>query len=127
MTFSARTTTSPASVSTCSVLASEKRPKPCTTRTLARLSRPATPVFSLSTTVSFQATTAAMSTCGGLARLTPWRPPGSAARRSVSTSEATWISALDGMQPRIRQVPPSRSPSTSTVSSPSWPARMAAT
>ena len=86
-----------------------------------------TPVLSLSTTVSFQATTAAMSTSGGLAKLTPWRPPGAAARRSVSTSEATWISALDGMQPRIRQVPPSRSPSTSTVSIPSCPARIAAT
>ncbi len=40
---------------------------------------------------------------------------------------ATWMMALDGMQPRIRQVPPSRSLSTMTVSRPSCPARMAAT
>jgi hypothetical protein len=32
-----------------------------------------------------------------------------------------------GMQPRMRQVPPSRPASTSTVSRPSWPARIAAT
>ena len=126
MTLSARTIVSPSPVLTRSVLASSNTPQPSTTLTLARLSSAATPVFSLSTTVSFQATVSTMSTCGGEASRTPCRPP-CAARRMVSTSLATWISALDGMHPRIRHVPPSRSPSTRTVSSPSCPARIAAT
>ena len=41
-----------------------------------------------------------------------------AARVIVSNSPATWIMAFDGMQPRMRQVPPSRSASTSVVSRP---------
>ena len=41
-------------------------------------------------------------------------------------SAATWISAFDGMQPTIRQVPPRLACSTSTVSRPSCPARIAA-
>jgi class 3 adenylate cyclase len=44
-----------------------------------------------------------------------------------SNSSAAWIRALEGMQPTLRQVPPSCFPSTTTVSMPSWPARMAQT
>ena len=46
-------------------------------------------------------------------------------------ASAAWIIAFEGMQPTLRQVPPSppsRPPcSTSTTSRPSWPARMAVT
>ncbi|MDT4830594.1 hypothetical protein FQZ97_640640 [compost metagenome] len=47
--------------------------------------------------------------------------------RALRYSSAAWISALDGMQPMFRQVPPRAAPSTSTVRMPSCPARMAAT
>ena len=46
---------------------------------------------------------------------------------TLSNSSAAWISALEGMQPTLRQVPPGLLASTITVSMPSWPARMAQT
>ncbi len=46
---------------------------------------------------------------------------------SLAYSSAAWISALDGMQPMLRQVPPGFAFSTITVSTPSCPARMAHT
>jgi hypothetical protein len=46
---------------------------------------------------------------------------------ALSNSSAAWINALEGMQPTLRQVPPGFSASTITVSTPSWPARMAQT
>ena len=44
-----------------------------------------------------------------------------------ANSSAAWISALDGMQPMLRQVPPGFFASTTTVSMPSCPARIAQT
>jgi hypothetical protein len=50
-----------------------------------------------------------------------------AASATFSNSSATWIIALEGMQPTLRQLPPSLVLSTMTVSRPNWPARMAQT
>src|SRR5690606_37343685 len=47
--------------------------------------------------------------------------------RTLRYSSAAWISALEGMQPTLRQVPPGLTASTMTVSIPSCPARMAQT
>jgi hypothetical protein len=44
--------------------------------------------------------------------------------RDWRKASAAWIMALDGMQPMIRQVPLSCSPSTSVVAMPSCAARM---
>ncbi len=45
---------------------------------------------------------------------------------AISNSSEAWSSALDGMQPTLRQVPPSVGPlSTQATFRPSWPARMA--
>ncbi|MCY1413236.1 hypothetical protein D9M71_286630 [compost metagenome] len=74
---------------------------------------------------SFQATLWPMSRRGE-ATLMP-SSDGPAKREVWWNCSATWISALDGMQPMFRQVPPSAWPSTSTVGMPSCPARMAAT
>ena len=53
------------------------------------------------------------------------------AAKLVSASCSMWLackSALDGMQPMLRQVPPSVSrPSTQAVFNPSWAARIAQT
>ncbi|MHC2336944.1 hypothetical protein ACVIW0_006233 [Bradyrhizobium sp. USDA 4454] len=49
----------------------------------------------------------------------------SAARAMDSYSPAAWIRAFEGMQPTLRQVPPGFSASTTTVSMPSWLARIA--
>ncbi len=126
ITVSALMVTGPSLVSTWQVLASLKVPQPAMTRVLARFSNAVTPPFSLSTTVSFQATVWPMSSLGAALSEMPSFEP-CAASAMPSNFDATWISAFDGMQPRIRQVPPSRSASTNTVSIPSWPARIAAT
>ena len=55
-----------------------------------------------------------------------WPLPAAIALASANSS-AAWISALEGMQPTLRQVPPGLAISTITVSMPSWPARMAQT
>ena len=108
------------------VLASEKVAQPLMTLTLAFFSRAATPWFSLPTMPSFQATVWDRSMAGFDAVMPSVPPP--AALATVSNLVAAWMIALDGMQPTFRQVPPSPSPpSTSTVSSPSWPQRMPAT
>ena len=74
---------------------------------------------------SFQPTSVGRSMVGAEARMPSGESP--ACRHARSNSSAAWISAFDGMQPTLRQVPPRRSPSTSTVGMPSWPARIAAT
>src|SRR5205814_3001174 len=57
--------------------------------------------------------------------LTPWTAIPCLASSKISED---WSSALDGMQPMLRQVPPSVSRfSIQAVFSPSWAARMAAT
>ncbi|MNI82558.1 hypothetical protein D3C73_1392840 [compost metagenome] len=96
------------------------------TLTLAFFSRAATPAFSLLTMPSFHATVCDRSMAGAEAVMPS--VPSPAAFSTVSYLPAAWMMALDGMQPTFRQVPPRPSPpSTSTVSSPSWPQRMPAT
>ena len=117
---------SPSAVLTVQVLASVNSAQPLMTLTLDFLSRAATPLFSFLTMPSFHAVVWARS-MAGLAAVMPSVPP-LAALDTVSNFEAAWMMALDGMQPTFRQVPPRPSPpSTSTVSSPSWPQRIPAT
>lgn len=116
----------PVSVSTTTVLPSRKWARPWTILTLALRSRPATPLLRRWTMPSFQATACFRSSFGSAAV----RPKGvlpAAASVAFSNSSATWIIALEGMQPTLRQEPPSLVRSTMTVSMPSWPARMAQT
>ncbi|MNJ59967.1 hypothetical protein D3C77_556740 [compost metagenome] len=108
-------------------MASENSAQPLTTLTLAFFSRAATPAFSFFTTPSFHATVLDRSMAGAEAVM-PRAPSPDAALATVSYLPAAWMMALEGMQPTFRQVPPRPSPpSTSTVSSPSWPQRMPAT
>jgi hypothetical protein len=92
-------------------------------RALARLSSPPTPPFSLATMPSFQAVVWARSIEAEPAVMPACRRL--AAFFTASNLPAAWMKALDGMQPTFRQVPPSLPASTMTVSSPSWPQRMA--
>src|SRR5262249_61652623 len=103
------------------VLAPETVPHPCATLTFARLRSAPTPLLSLSTIVSFHAMVLGRSRIGGSRRRMPSEPP-SAACCIASNLPATWISAFEGMQPRIKQGPPSRSLSTSVASEPACPA-----
>ena len=87
-------------------------------------SRPATPVVRSPTTLSLCAIMAARSSSTP-ETLTPWR-----ARCALAWaySSEVWSSALEGMQPTLRQVPPRVGVrSTQATFSPSWAARMAAT
>lgn len=125
-TLSARIVWVPVSVATSTVLPSTNLAQPRIDFTPAFFSSPPTPMFSRSTMPSFQAMVLAKSIFGADAD----RPKGvlpAAASSSLWNSSAAWISALDGIQPTLRQVPPSGAPSTMTVSRPSWPARMAQT
>jgi len=83
-------------------------------------------VLSRWTISSFQATALPRSSVGLVADIPKTDLP-AAAVFNTSNSSATWIIALEGMQPTFRHVPPSRPCSTITVSTPSWPARMAQT
>jgi hypothetical protein len=96
---------------------SSRRAVPWTTSTFERSRR--TPSASPPTTERFQACTAGRSRT----RLAPMPRSPSAAIRA--RSRAAVISALLGMQPALRQTPPSRSRSTSTTSLPSSAARAA--
>jgi hypothetical protein len=124
--ISARMTCSPISVATSTVLPSRNRAWPSTILTLAFFSSPATPLVSRPTMPSFQATVFARSISGDETEMPIGALP-AAKCIAFSNSSAAWISALDGMQPILRQVPPGFFASTMTVSSPSWPARMAHT
>ena len=75
---------------------------------------------------SFQSTVFERSSAGLPAEMPSGLSP-LAIRAIFSNSSAAWISALEGMQPTLRQVPPSFFASTITVSMPSWPARIAQT
>ncbi len=123
---SARTTCRPVSVSTSTVRPSRKRALPATSLTPARFMSPETPLVSRPTMSSFQAMVRASSIAGRAAVMPSGLAPAAIAVRRWNSS-AAWISALDGMQPMVRQVPPGRARSTTTVSRPSWPARIAAT
>ncbi len=80
-----------------------------------------TPPTSFFTTSSLNWRSFATSTLGS-AVMPRWPAP----RRS-STRFAAAMSAFEGMQPQLRQTPPSASLSTSAVFFPSWARRMAAT
>ena len=94
---------------------------PCTTATWAWLSRPSTPLRSLPTISSFQAMVRARSTPSRRAPI-----PRAPAVATVWAAAAARISALDGMQPRFRQTPPTASASIRVTSRPASPRRAAA-
>jgi hypothetical protein len=96
-----------------------------TTCTPALRSSVPTPPVSLATTPSFHFWVWSSAMVGCCTRMPSGEPL--ANFFVLPNSSAAWISAFEGMQPMLRQVPPRRSPSTSTVAMPSWPARMAAT
>ncbi|MNG18069.1 hypothetical protein D3C84_1020990 [compost metagenome] len=111
--------------STSTLLPSRIFAQPWITLTPCFFSRAATPLVNRSTIASFQATLWPMSRLGAetlMPRFDCWL-----CCRVWWNCSATWISALEGMQPMFRQVPPRAWPSTRTVGMPSWPARMAAT
>ena len=101
--------------------------QPFTNSAPAPFKSASTPLFNRSTMASFQPTKAAMSISGSEARDSPIWPPSLACCCSDSNLSAAWIIALLGIQPLIKQVPPALSPSTITVSKPSWALRIAAT
>ena len=104
-TVSARITCVPVSVSTSTVLPSRNLAQPWTILTLAFFSRPATPLVSRPTMPSFQATVLPRSSVGAATEMpSGLLPP--AICDAFSNSSAAWISALEGMQPTLRQVPP---------------------
>ncbi len=127
MTFSVEmcATLLPSESVTLQVFPSTNEAHPFTSRTPAPLSSASTPLFSFSTMSSFQPISAGMSTATSPVTESPMCP--SWCSRSASKRSAAWMIAFEGMQPRIKQVPPALSPSTMTVSRPSWPALIAAT
>ncbi|MNN60139.1 hypothetical protein D3C81_1753020 [compost metagenome] len=107
---------------TCNLCGPAKRAWPLITLTLFFFIRCSTPRCSWPATARERATMAGRSTCG-VPTVTPKRP---ASRTSRKTS-AERNSALVGMQPQFRQMPPSWAFSTSAVRMPSCTARIAAT
>src|SRR5262249_37882560 len=100
------------------------RPVPCTASTLFFLSRNSTPLTLPSTPESLNFIMAFRSSCGGVTMIpmVPKLCPAS------SNSSEGWSSALEGMRPTLRQVPPYVARfSTTAVFKPSWAARMAQT
>ena len=106
-------------VATTTRRAVEKRAVPCTTLTPARRTRPSTSARRRPTTDDIQACTRSMS-----ARASASTPQAAAASGNA-TAFATWISALLGMQPALRQTPPRCSRSTRTTLLPIRAARSA--
>ena len=112
----------PSGPSTCRWFGPTKRASPCTTRTLRCFAIPASPRVSFPTTPSFQARSGSSSMAG-----LPNTIPCSAMWAASSITRAACSSALDGMQPTLRQTPPSVSQrSTSVTSRPRSAARNAA-
>jgi hypothetical protein len=96
---------------------------PTTCAILFLRNRNATPFEIFSETSRLRLTIAARS-----GRTVPSRMiPNSWARWNSSRTSAERSSALVGMQPQLRQMPPSSARSTHAVLRPSWAARMAAT
>ena len=92
------------------------RPWPLTIATLRRLSSPESPPTSLSTTPVVRVATRAQS---GVKPPSPLgMMPKSAACSAVRSTSAVCSSALAGMQPRLRQVPPTLSRSTNATDRP---------
>ena len=90
---------------TATVFPSMMRAQPATTCTPFFLSSVATPLVSLVTMPSFHRTVCATSMRGD----STWMPSGESCANcpAFSNWSAAWISAFDGMQPMLRQVPPS--------------------
>ena len=101
-----------------------RTPLPRSTVTAFFFMRNSTPRTCLSTTASRRLPRLAGSRPMPSALVSPNSPPSSLTRCKRS---AVSSSALDGMQPRFRQVPPSLSRSTMATFMPSWAARMAPT
>ncbi len=97
-----RTVRGPSAVSTRSVFGEVNAPSPVTTVTLRWRARPVRPVVRRLTTESFQSRIAFRSMVGG-----PNDTPCAAIAAASSMTLATCSSALDGMQPTLRQTPPS--------------------
>ena len=92
----------PSGSATSRVLTEVNRPTPVTVVTLRFLASPARPPVSLVTTLSFQPRSPSMSIVGA-PKLTPeWLISLVSAMTFAACS-----SALDGMQPTLRQTPPS--------------------
>ncbi|GJE59992.1 hypothetical protein MPOCJGCO_2101 [Methylobacterium trifolii] len=99
-----------------------KRPVPRTTVTLRCLASPTRPPVRRLTTPSFQSRSLSMSICGAV-KLMPWE----AMAWVSSMTFAACSRAFDGMQPTLRQTPPSVAQrSTSTTLLPRSAARKAA-
>ena len=107
--------------STSTAVGETRRPWPWTTSILRLFTRPVRPLNSPSTTLSLYLLTPPMSTDSKVP-LTP----NCADSLMTSTVSAECSSALVGMQPRCRQVPPTLSFSTMTTVMPSSAARRAA-
>ena len=97
-----RTVRGPSAVSTRSVFCEVNAPSPRTTVTLRWRARPVRPVVRRLTTESFQARMASRSIVGA-PKATPCAPIAAASSMVLATCR----SALDGMQPTLRQTPPS--------------------
>jgi hypothetical protein len=98
MTACSKAISSPSTSSECGPV---KRPVPCTTRTLRPLAICASPPVSRSTVRCLKARTPSRSISGS-----PNFTPCSAASSPSAMTRATWSSALEGMQPTLRQTPP---------------------
>ncbi len=118
----ARTTLRPrtARPPTSTVERSTRRPSPSTISIWWALARPCSPLYRRAMTPSLYALTPDMSTDSKV-DFTPKRSPS----RAVSATSAAWSSALVGMQPTCRQVPPSLCFSTRATRRPSSAARNA--
>ncbi len=106
----------PSSAVTATAPSAVSRPQPITTLTLRRLSRPDSPLCRLPTMPALRLFAAGQSGSGVT-------PPGSftpcsPAWLTVRNTSAACSSALAGMQPRCRQVPPTLSASTRATDSP---------
>ena len=98
---------------TVTTLPGPSRPVPVMTSTLRFFSRPLRPLTSLSTTCCLRLIMAGTSRPGASART-----PNSLAPATVRNTEAVSSSSLAGMQPRLRQVPPTRPFSTMAMRRP---------
>jgi hypothetical protein len=107
---------------TASVPLSTKLAAPISTSTLWLLSRIPTPPVSFETTPCFHSTRRATSSLTSLTLM-----PIALASAILCSSEPAAISAFEGMQPTLRQVPPRNSFSTTVTCWPSWARRMAQT
>jgi hypothetical protein len=100
----------PSAPVTSTVLPSRMRAQPRITCTPFFFSSAPTPPVRRLTMPSFQPTVRPMSMLGAAARMPSGESAGPRSGPALWNSSAAWISALDGMQPMFRQVPPSWRP-----------------